>query len=73
MRHKPVPRYTLTSRFCCGPLQTVSMLQGEALHHWRKPRPGIKGAGRGLALAEALHYGRKSRPCPSPAHLFIAE
>ena len=49
MRNKPVPRYTLTYRFCSGPLQSVSMLQGEALHHWRKPRPGIKGAGRGLA------------------------
>ena len=73
MRNKPVPRYTLTYRFCSGSLQSVSMWQGEALHHWRKPRPGIKGAGRGLALAEALHYGRKSRPCPSPAHLFIAE
>ena len=49
MRNKPMPRYTRTSRFCRGPLQTVSMLQGEALHHWRKPRSGIKGAGRGLA------------------------
>ena len=49
MRNKPVPRYTLTYRFCSGPLQSVSMLQGEALHHGRKPRPGIKGAGRCLA------------------------
>ena len=49
MRNKPVPRYTLTSRFCRGPMQTVFMLQGEALHHWRKPRLGMKGAGRGLA------------------------
>ena len=33
MRNKPVPRYTLTYRFCSGSLQSVSMLQGEALHH----------------------------------------
>ena len=70
---KSRPRYTLKYTLCRGSLHSVSMLQGEALHHGRKPRPCIKGASGGLALAEALHHGRRSRPCPSPAHVFIAE
>ena len=73
MINKPVPRYTLTYRFCSGPLQSVSMLQGDALQHRRRPRPSIKGAGEGLALAEALLHGRRSRPCHPPAHVVTAE
>ena len=73
LRNKQTPWYTLTYRTCSGSSQSVCMWQGEALHHWRKPRLGMKGAGRGFALAEVFHYGRKSRLCPSPAHLFIAE
>ena len=63
---KPGPRYTFKYTLCRGPLHAVSMLQGEALHRGRKPRPCVKGAGRGLAQAEALHFWRKSRPCRSP-------